>query len=87
MGMLLMVPDGNILLGAVVVYGGSALRTMSLRNTPASRASRSRGVQPSKNQTGRRMTLPPGILSCQTGRRTLPELMGVLTVRGVLVEG
>ena len=36
MGMFLVIPDGDILTGAIVVNGGTTLRTASLRNTAAS---------------------------------------------------
>ena len=38
-GVLLVVPDGNILPGAVVVDWNPTLRTAGLRNAPTSRAS------------------------------------------------
>jgi len=82
MGMLLMVPDGDVLAGAVVINGGMTLRTASLGNATAGGTSRSRGVQPGKDRTSGRVTLPPGRLSSRTGRRALPELKGVLTVGG-----
>ena len=80
MGMLLVVPDHDVLAGAVVVDGGTALRTTSLGNAFAGRTGRGWGIRPSEDQTSRRVTLPPGRLSNRTGGRTLPELLGVLTV-------
>ena len=64
--MLLVVPDGDILPGTVVVDGGTMLRMASLGNTPASGASRSRGVQPGEDQMSRGVMLPPG---CHDFRR------------------
>jgi len=86
MGMFLVVPDGDVLTGAVVIDGGTTLRTASLRNTTAGGTSRSQGVQPGKDRMSGRVTLPPGRLSSRTGRRALPELKGVLTV-GRFEEG
>jgi len=82
MGVFLVVPDGDVLAGAVVVDGGMTLRTASLGNAAASGTSRSWGVQPGKDRTSGRMTFPPGRLGGRTGRRALPELKGVLTIRG-----
>ena len=59
MGMFLVVPDGDVLTGAVVVDGGTTLRMASLGNTTAGGTSRSRGVQPGEDRTSRRMTFPP----------------------------
>jgi len=83
MGMFLVVPDGNVLTSAVVVDGGTTLRTASLRNATAGGTSRSRDVQPGEDRTSRRMTFPPGRLSGRAGRCALPELKGVLTVGGL----
>jgi len=80
MGVFLVVPDGNILAGAVVVDGSTTLRAASLRNTATGGTSWSRGVQPGKDRTSGRVTLPPGRLSGWARRRALPELLGVLTV-------
>jgi len=80
MGMLLMVPDSDVLAGAVVVDRGTTLRTASLGNATAGGTSRSWGVQPGKDRTSGRVTLPPGRLSGWARRRALPELLGVLTV-------
>ena len=77
MGMLLVIPDGNILTSAVVVDGGTTLRTASLRNAFAGGTSRGWGVQPGEDQMSGRMTLPHGRLSGRTGRCALPELQGV----------
>jgi len=63
MSIFLVVPDGDIFPGTIVVDGGTTLRMTSLRNTPASRASRSRGVQPGEDWMSRGVTLPPGRLS------------------------
>jgi len=62
MVVLLMVLEGDVLPGAVVVERCSMLRMMSLRNTLASRAPGSWSVQPGKDRTSRRMALPPGKL-------------------------
>ena len=86
MGVLLMVPDRDVLASAVVVDGGTTLRTASLRDASAGGTSRGWGVQPGKDQMSGRMTLPHGRLSGRTGGRALPELLGVLTV-GRLEEG
>jgi len=57
-----------------------------LGDTPASRASRSRGVQPGEDWTSGGVMLPPGRLSGQTRGHSFPELLGVLTIRRVLKE-
>ena len=75
-----MVPDHNVLAGAVVVDGGTTLRTLSLRDALAGGTSRGWGVQPGENQTSRRVTLPSGRLSRMARRHALPELLGVLTI-------
>jgi len=82
MGMLLVVPDGDILASAIVVNGSMALRTASLRDTTASGTSRGGGVQPGEYRSSRGVTFPPGRLSGGTGRCALPELKGVLAVGG-----
>ena len=46
MGMLLVVPDCNVLAGAVVVDGGTTLRTASLRDAFTGGTSWGQGVQP-----------------------------------------
>jgi len=86
MGMLLVVPDCYILMGAVIVDGSLALRTASLRDAFAGGTGWGWGVQPGEHQTSGRVTLPPGRLSGRTGGCALPELLGVLTVGG-LEEG
>jgi len=83
MSMLLVIPDP----GAIVVDGSLALRTASLGDALAGRTSRSGSVQLSEDQTSRGVTLPPGRLSRLTRRCALPELLGVATVGGVLIEG
>ena len=52
MGMFLVIPDGDVLTSAIVVDGGTTLRTASLRNTAASGTSRSQGVQPVRADLG-----------------------------------
>jgi len=86
MGMFLVIPDGDVLVDAVVVDRGTTLRTASLGDASAGRTSRGWGVQPGKDWTSGRMSLPHGRLSGQTGGCALPELLGVLTV-GRLEEG
>ena len=86
MGMLLVIPDGNVLAGAVVVDRGTTLRTASLGDASAGGTSRGWGVRPGEDRTSRRVTLPHGRLSSRTRGRTLPELLGVLAVGG-LKEG
>jgi len=80
--MLLVIPDGNVLTSAVVVDGGTTLRTASLRNAFAGGTRRGWGVQPGKDQTSGRMTLPHGRLSGRTRGHALTELQGVFTVGG-----
>ena len=58
MGMLLVVPDHNALVGAVVVDGGTMFRTASLRDAFTGGTSQGRGVQPGKDWMSRRMTVP-----------------------------
>jgi len=84
--MLLVVPGGDILPRTIVVHGSTALRTVGLRDALANRASQSWSVQPGEDQTGRGVTFPPRGLGGQTRGSALPELLGVLTVRG-LEEG
>ena len=86
MGVFLVIPDGDVLAGAVVVGGGMTLRMTSLRNAFAGRTGRGWGIQPGKDRMSGWMTLPHGRLSCWTGGRALPELLGVLAVGG-LEEG
>jgi len=86
MGVFLVIPDRNVLVGAVVVDGGMTLRTASLRDAFAGGTGRGWGIQPGEDRTSRGVTLPPGRLSGWTGRRALPELLGVLAV-GRLEEG
>ena len=80
MGVLLVVPDGDILAGAIMVDRDTTLRMAGLRDALAGGTSRGRGIQPGKYWTSRGVTLPPGRLSGRTGRRALPELKGVLTI-------
>jgi len=80
MGVFLVIPDHDVLVGAVVDDGGTTLRMVSLRDTFAGGTSRGRGIQPGEDRTSRGVTLPPGRLSGWTGRHTLPELLGVLAV-------
>jgi len=51
MGVFLVVPNGDVLPGAIVVDGSMALRTASVRNALAGRTSWSRGIQPSEDWT------------------------------------
>jgi len=51
MGIFLVVPDGDVLTGAVVVDGGTTLRTASLRDASAGGTGGSQGVQPGKDRT------------------------------------
>jgi len=81
MGVFLVIPDCDVLVGAVVVDGGTTLRTASLRDAFAGGTSRGWGIQPGEDRMSRGVTLPPGRLSGQTGRCALPELLGVLAVR------
>ena len=74
MSVLLVIPDGDILAGAVVVDRGTTLRTASLRDALAGGTSRGWSVQPGKDRTSGRVTLPPGRLSSRTGRCAFPEL-------------
>ena len=87
MGVFLVIPDHDVLPGAVVIDGSTTLRTAGLRDTPASGASRGWRIQPSQDWTSRGVILPPGRLSGWTRGHTLPELFGVLTVGGGLKEG
>ena len=84
--MFLVVPDGYVLASAVVVNGGTTLRTVGLGDAFAGGTGRGWGVQPGEDRTSRRVALPHGRLSGRTRGRTLPELLGVLTV-GRLEEG
>ena len=87
MGMLLVVPYCNVLVGAVVVDWGMMLRMASLRDAFAGGTSRGWGVQPGEHRTSGGMTLPPGRPSGQTRGHALPELLGVLLVGSVIEEG
>ena len=75
--MFLVVPDGYILPGTIVVDGGTTLRMASLGDAFAGGTSRGWGVQPGEDRTSRRVMLPPGRLSGQTRGCALPELLGV----------
>jgi len=80
------IPDGDVLAGAVVVDRGTTLRTASLGDASAGGTSRGWGVQPGEDRTSRWVTLPHGRLGGQTRGHALPELLGVLAV-GRLEEG
>ena len=80
MGVFLVIPDRDVLAGAVVVDGGTTLRTASLRDAFAGGTGRGWGIQPGEDRMSRGVMLPPGRLSGRTRRRALPELLGVLTV-------
>jgi len=53
MGVLLVVPDGDILAGTIVVDRGTTLRTAGLRDTLAGGTSRGWGIQPGEYRTSR----------------------------------
>jgi len=86
MGVLLVIPDGDVLAGAVVVDRSTTLRMAGLGNTLANRATGSWGVQPGKDRTSGRVMLPPGRLKRRSQRHSFPKLHGVLTVRRRLKE-
>ena len=82
-----MVPDRNVLAGAVVIDGGTILRMVSLRDAFAGGTSRGWGVQPGKDRMSRRVVFPPGGLGGRTRGCALPELLGVLLIRNIVEEG
>jgi len=62
MGMLLVVLDHDVLVGAVVFDGSLVLRMVSLGDTLTGRTGWSWSVQPGEDQTSRGVMLPPGRL-------------------------